>query len=130
MGAGYGSTTERTSGYERREQEYEREGTRGAGTAAVPAVALESSSQAVPVVASAGEEASVVREGREEVCGREYFTKVTMRGGCCREAIAYLEGRLLCSCWMIYTCSALKGLDALMPRAGSACPHRWRIAPS
>lgn len=81
MGAGY-QETERT-GYERREreEEYEREGVRGTtgiATAEVP-VGVVQQTTTTPVTASAGEGYNVTREGREEVCGREYFTKVGAR---------------------------------------------------
>lgn len=94
-GAGYGregytTSTERTSGYERREDEYAREagvGGTGAGLAtAMPAVAYESASTRVPAAASAGyageeygREGGAVRQGEAQVCGREYFTKVEDR---------------------------------------------------
>ncbi len=136
-------TTERSSGYERREDEYERasagvgeEGSspRGgnlramrnachlppapcprlfraaevlyicstplpvppspgptgvAGATAVPAMAYTERSGEVATGASAGD-VSVTRQGAEEVCGREYFTKVCLggAGACSRGARA------------------------------------------
>ncbi|KAL4429617.1 hypothetical protein ABPG77_008666 [Micractinium sp. CCAP 211/92] len=85
--AGYGrtgyETTERSSGYERREDEYERASagvgpTGVAGATAVPAMAYTERSGEVATGASAGD-VSVTRQGAEEVCGREYFTKVEDR---------------------------------------------------
>lgn len=69
MGAGYETTATERAPYERREEEY---GTT-AGAGAVPAVAMQQTT--VPVAASTGE-TQVARQGAEEVCGREYFTKV------------------------------------------------------
>ncbi|KAL4458368.1 hypothetical protein ABPG75_013233 [Micractinium tetrahymenae] len=73
LGRGHYETTERTSGYERREDEYE-PGTGVAGATAVPAMAYTERTAEVPVAASAGEVA-VARQGAEEVCAREFFTK-------------------------------------------------------
>ncbi|EFN54404.1 hypothetical protein CHLNCDRAFT_135735 [Chlorella variabilis] len=72
MGAGYETTATERAPYERREEEY---GTT-AGAGAVPAVAMQQTT--VPVAASTGE-TQVARQGAEEVCGREYFTKVEDR---------------------------------------------------
>lgn len=61
-----------------------------AGATAVPAMAYTERSGEVATGASAGD-VSVTRQGAEEVCGQEYFTKVCLGGGMQQRG----QGRLL-----------------------------------